>query len=75
MDIDFFQRQLFFHTRFITYLLNPPQRAENCIKPSIFLEDFGQEGDAMVVVNLRLEALRKRTEAVLNMVGQVSERM
>ena len=68
LSIDYFQRQLFYHERYVTYLISHVKSKDTNIVPSIFMPDFIQEGDALKVVGLRLNALRMRTTAFLDMI-------
>lgn len=68
LSIDYFQRQLFYHERYVTYLIGQVTSQESNIIPTVFRPDFIQEGDALKVVGLRLNALRQRTTAVLDMI-------
>lgn len=72
MCIDYIQRQLFYHRRYVTYLTSPITHPETNIVPSIFHQDLVQEGDALGFVDLRLRALRDRTVSVLEMVRSFS---
>jgi hypothetical protein len=66
--VDYSERQLSYHSRFITYLTNAPSQRGLCIRPSTFERDLLQEKDAMVVVCSRFLALRTRTSAILDTV-------
>ncbi len=68
VNIDYFQRQFFYHERFLTYLTSPPTHRESMVSPTVFRQDFMQENDAMRPLGLRLGALRTRTTTVLEMV-------
>ena len=68
LSIYYFQRQLFYHERYVTYLTGQVTSKESTITPGVFQPDFQQEHDALKVVGLRLNALRQRTTAVLDMV-------
>ncbi len=69
LNIDYIQRQLFYHRRYVTYLIGPATHPETNIMPSIYLQDLVQESDALGFVDLRLKALRDRTTSVLDMVS------
>ncbi|KAK3382999.1 hypothetical protein B0T24DRAFT_661591 [Lasiosphaeria ovina] len=64
--IDYSERQLSYHSRFITYLTNAPSQHGLCIHPQTFERDLLQEKDAMVAVCSRFSALRTRTSAILD---------
>jgi len=66
--IDYSERQLNYHSRFVTYLTNAPTQRDMCISPKTFEKDLLQERDAMVTVCSRLSALRARAGAVLDTV-------
>lgn len=68
LSIDYFQRQLFYHERYITYLISQMKIQDPTLVPSVFKPDFLQESDALKVVGLRLNALRMRTTSVLDMI-------
>ncbi|KAL9608166.1 MAG: hypothetical protein Q9167_006986 [Letrouitia subvulpina] len=65
--IDFFQRQLFYHARYVSYLLNHTGDSK-CIYPEKFRPDISQENDALKVLDIRLKALRNRTMTMLEMI-------
>lgn len=69
LNLDYIQRQLFYHRRYVTYLTSPVTHPETHIAPSIYHQDLIQEGDALGFIDLRLKALRNRTTAVLEMVS------
>jgi hypothetical protein len=56
--IDYSERQLNYHSRFVTYLTNASSQHGLCIRPTTFERDLLQERDAMVVVCSRFLALR-----------------
>ncbi|KAK2603562.1 hypothetical protein QQS21_004242 [Conoideocrella luteorostrata] len=65
LNIDYFERQLLYHSRYINYLTSPPSQPDIAICPNTFKQDLIQEGDALRAVNQRLKALRTRTTATL----------
>ncbi len=68
LNLDYIQRQIFYHRRYVTYLISPITHAETNIAPSIYHQDLMQESDALEFVDLRLKALRNRTVSILEMV-------
>ncbi|OBT44090.1 hypothetical protein VE00_04506 [Pseudogymnoascus sp. WSF 3629] len=68
LNLDYFQRQLFYQQRYINFLTSTLAHKENCIIPRSFSEDLKQEGNALLVVDSRLRALRDRTTTILNTV-------
>ncbi|KFY92521.1 hypothetical protein V500_04163 [Pseudogymnoascus sp. VKM F-4518 (FW-2643)] len=68
LNLDYFQRQLLYQQRYINFLTSMPAYKENSIVPRAFLEDLKQEGNALLVVDSRLKALRDRTTTILNTV-------
>ncbi|CAO1605019.1 hypothetical protein XANCAGTX0491_008556 [Xanthoria calcicola] len=66
--IDYFQRQLFYHQRYVSYLITHVEDVSNNIYPTRLKADVAQANDALKALNLRLGALRERTTTVLEMV-------
>ncbi|KAK5159436.1 hypothetical protein LTS14_002578 [Recurvomyces mirabilis] len=71
-NLDYFQRQLLYHQRYVTYLMNAPAQEGLCIAPTVFGKDLLQENNALRVVDQRLAALRTQTTAILNTVVNLS---
>lgn len=69
--IDFFQRQLFYHRRYVAYLITHAVNIDRYIIPTLFHADISQENDALQVLDLRLKAVRERTTTVLEMASKV----
>lgn len=69
LNLDYFQRQLFYHQRCINYLTNGPTNGANMILPNYFKKDLLQEANALLVIDGRLAALRDRTTTVLAIVS------
>ncbi|KAH0543624.1 hypothetical protein FGG08_002062 [Glutinoglossum americanum] len=72
LNIDYLQRQLFYHQRYINYMTSSPAQPASLIVPTSFMQDFHQEANAMLVIDLRLKALRNRTASVLDIVSVTS---
>jgi hypothetical protein len=47
--IDYSERQLNYHSRYVAYLTNAPTQHGLCIYPSTFATDLLQENDALAV--------------------------
>ena len=69
LHIDTFQHHLLYHHRYVNYLAKFPTKKGIYIGPEKFKGGLLQEGDALVVVDHRLTALRERTTAVLETVN------
>ncbi len=67
MDIDFFQKQIAYHERYVFYLISHVEDAR-IILPTRFKMDMPQERDALQVLIARLNTVRDRTIKILQMV-------
>jgi hypothetical protein len=68
-SLDIFQRDLFYHRRYVTYLIGHQSNPDRYIVPTIFLEDLRQEENALSVLDSRLKAKRERTTTILEIVS------
>jgi hypothetical protein len=48
INIDYCLRQLLYHQRFVTYLMNCSSQKGLCIAPSVYKRDLLQEKDALM---------------------------
>ena len=69
LNLDIFQRDLFYHGRYVAYLIDHKSDPERYIVPTIFVEDLRQEENALSLLDSRLKAIRERTTTILEMVG------
>lgn len=67
-NIDYFERQLLYHSRYVHYITHTPPRPGLFINPTIFQDDLLQESSALSVMDQRLGVLKARTTAVLETV-------
>jgi hypothetical protein len=72
LNLDIFQRDLFYHRRYVGYLIQHKDNLERFIVPTMFLQDLQQEEGALVVLDSRLKAIRVRTTTVLEMVLNIT---
>lgn len=70
LSLDTFQRDLFYHRRYVSYLITDKQSElrERFISPTVFVHDLKQEENALAVLDSRLKAIRNRTTTMLQMV-------
>ncbi|KAL1585693.1 hypothetical protein WHR41_05974 [Cladosporium halotolerans] len=71
-NLDYCQRQLLYHQRYITYLTDAPIQEGLFLAPGIFTKDLTQESDALHIMNKRLVNLRSRTTDMLDTVLSLS---
>ena len=69
LSLDIFQRDLFYHRRYVTYLIGHKSNLDRYIVPTVFVEDLCQEENALSVLDSRLKAIRERTTTILEMVS------
>ncbi len=67
-NIDYIERQLLYHRRYVTCLVNVPCKEGLRIVPRIFEKHLRQESDACMVVDERLKALRTRATVLMEAV-------
>ncbi|KAK3171563.1 hypothetical protein OEA41_003647 [Lepraria neglecta] len=73
LNVHFFQRQITYHQRYVSYLINHAQDTR-LIYPTRFKLDMSQENDALMVLNSRLKAVIDHTTAALEMVSDIQHR-
>ena len=72
LNLDIFQRDLFYHRRYVSYCLTHATNPTRYIVPTLFIPDLKQEDNALAVLDLRLKAIRNRTTTILEMVSLMS---
>ena len=73
LNVHFFQRQITYHQRYVSYLINHAQDTRH-IYPTRFKSEMSQENDALMVLNSRLKAVIDHTTAALEMVSDMQHR-
>jgi hypothetical protein len=68
LNLDNFQRDLFYHRRYVHYLINHKSNLDLHIIPTTAIEDLRQEDHALSVLNDRLKTIRERVTTALEMV-------
>lgn len=69
LNLDYFQRQFFYHQRYMHYLTDGPKGQDNMIVPTLFVQDLCQEASALLVIDRRVNALGDGTTTILDTVS------